>query len=172
MEWLFGYGSIVWRPAFEYEEWAPAVLAGWRRRLWQGSTDHRGVPGAPGRVATLVPEAAARCQGVAYRIPAAERPVIAADLDHREKNGYERRELEVALADGRRVTAVTYIAGADNPHYLGPAPLAQMAAEVRAASGPSGSNLEYVLRLAEALRRLDAGADQDEEVLALVALLP
>ncbi len=168
MDWLFGYGSLIWRPAFDYEHRTPAVLHGWRRRFWQGSTDHRGVPGAPGRVVTLVPEPGALTHGVIFRVPEANRPDIGARLDHREKNGYERHELPVLLANGASVTAVTYVATEHNVHFLGPASLAAMAAQVRRAHGPSGSNIEYVLRLAEALRAMDA---HDDEVFALEALL-
>ena len=68
--WLFGYGSLIWRPASPFVERRPASARGYARRFWQGSTDHRGVPEAPGRVVTLLPSAGDRCEGVAYRVPA------------------------------------------------------------------------------------------------------
>ena len=64
--WIFGYGSLMWRPDFEYCQCHNAWIDGWGRRFWQGSTDHRGVPGAPGRVATLVREPGAKCWGTAF----------------------------------------------------------------------------------------------------------
>jgi cation transport protein ChaC len=165
--WVFGYGSLIWRPTFAYEERAVGWIEGWARRFWQGSTDHRGVPGAPGRVVTLVREAGARCVGVAYRLAHAERDAVLAGLDHREKGGYERHEVDVH-AQGRTLRALVYIATPENPEYLGPAADDALAAQVRAAHGPSGSNTEYVLRLAEALRSLDA---HDDHVFALAAAL-
>ncbi|KAK9821972.1 hypothetical protein WJX81_007433 [Elliptochloris bilobata] len=52
--WIFGFGSLVYRPGFAYQEKVFGFIRGWRRVFWQGSTDHRGTPGAPGRVATVL----------------------------------------------------------------------------------------------------------------------
>ena len=90
VSWVFGYGSLVYRPGFEFEEQSLGRLDGWERRFWQGSTDHRGVPGAPGRVATLTEVPGGHVHGVAYRLAAAHREDILATLDHREKGGYAR----------------------------------------------------------------------------------
>jgi cation transport protein ChaC len=166
--WVFGYGSLVWRPAFPYADRQPAFLAGWARRFWQGSTDHRGVPGAPGRVVTLVGDAAEACWGVAYRVAPGDRRRVLAQLDHREKGGYERLAVELGLRTGRAVSGLTYLATARNPNYLGPAPLEQIAEQVRRSAGPSGPNHEYVTRLADALRSLGAS---DDHVFSLERLL-
>ncbi|MDX1650808.1 MAG: gamma-glutamylcyclotransferase, partial [Myxococcota bacterium] len=119
--WIFGYGSLVWRPAFPHVARRPAWLHGFARRFWQGSTDHRGVPGAPGRVVTLVAEPAARCLGVAYRVGPEQAEEVLAGLDHREKGGYARLELAVELEGPReRVEgARVYVATDRNPNYLG-----------------------------------------------------
>ena len=168
--WIFGYGSLLWRPAFPFAERRPAQLAGFARRFWQGSTDHRGVPGAPGRVVTLVRESEALCAGIAYRLPEAERDEVLRALDHREQGGYERHEVALRLCDpeAEAACALVYVATERNPNYLGPAPLEAIARQVRGARGPSGANLEYVLRLAQALRALDA---EDAHVFAVEALL-
>jgi cation transport regulator ChaC len=168
--WIFGYGSLVWRPSFPFETRRPAYLLGWVRRFWQGSTDHRGLPGAPGRVVTLIAAPGERCDGLAYRVAPELVAQVLDGLDHRERGGYERRQVTLhfngpgsPLAD-----ALLYRATSRNPNYLGPAGLPEIARQVRGASGPSGHNVDYVLRLARALRELGA---TDPHVFALEALL-
>ena len=144
MTWVFGYGSLVWRPSIPFVEREPAWIDGYARRFWQGSTDHRGVPGAPGRVVTLVEEPGAVCWGMAYRVAPADRDAVLATLDHREKGGYDRREVTLHFRGRDPVAGLVYLATAENPNYLGPAPLEEIAAQVRASSGPSGDNVDYV----------------------------
>ncbi len=168
--WIFGYGSLVWRPAFPYVERRPGYVEGWSRRFWQGSTDHRGVPEAPGRVATLVREAGSVCWGTAYRLPRDQVEPVMAQLDHREKGGFDRCEVRVRFRGGAPapVEALMYVAAPGNPNYLGPAPLEAIAEQVRRSRGPSGANDEYVLRLAAALRDIPA---DDPHVFALADLV-
>jgi cation transport regulator ChaC len=166
--WIFGYGSLLWRPAFPFAERRGAWITGFERRFWQGSTDHRGVPGAPGRVVTLEHAAGARCYGAAYRIADAERGEVLANLDHRERGGYERLEVELSFGGGAATHGLVYIATPRNPNYLGPAPLEAIAAQVSLARGPSGANAEYVLQLADALRELGF---HDEHVFELERLV-
>lgn len=168
--WIFGYGSLVWRPDFPFIEQRVAAIEGWQRRFWQGSTDHRGVPSAPGRVVTLIESAGELCHGVAYRVESAVYEDVMATLDHREKGGYSLESVAL-IYDGSRGSgpdAHVYIANEHNPNYLGPAPLDHIAAQVRRSRGPSGHNVEYVTRLAEALRHMNA---HDEHVFALEQLV-
>jgi glutathione-specific gamma-glutamylcyclotransferase len=170
--WIFGYGSLVWRPAFPFVERRAGWVRGWTRRFWQASTDHRGVPEDPGRVVTLVAAPAARCFGMAYRVAPPDVPHVLAGLDHREKGGYRRVVIDVHVPEGDPLRgALMYLATEDNPNYLGPAPLPEIAATVRRCTGPSGANVEYVLRLAEALRALGTPPEEDAHVFELAALV-
>lgn len=168
MTWIFGYGSLVWRPAFPFAERRHAYIVGWGRRFWQGSTDHRGVVGAPGRVVTLVPSPGERTWGTAYRVRREDEAAVLATLDYREKGGYERHDVGLFFEDDGHAAGLVYRATPSNPNYLGPAGPVEIAAQVRRASGPSGHNCEYVLRLDEALRHIGI---IDEHVAAIARLL-
>jgi glutathione-specific gamma-glutamylcyclotransferase len=165
--WVFGYGSLIWRPGFEYLQAQPAILPGYVRRFWQGSHDHRGIPEQPGRVVTLIPQADARCLGMAYLLPQQTVTTTFEQLDHREKNGYSRINSELHLNDGNRVEGLVYIATEGNFAYLGEAPLHEIARQIVQSEGPSGHNFEYLKQLAVALRQL--GAD-DPHVFELESL--
>lgn len=166
--WVFGYGSLVWRPAFAFDARHAGYIVGKTRRFWQSSTDHRGVIGAPGRVVTLVDEPGARCWGMVYRVTPSERDAVLVRLDHREKNGYVRQRVTVHRESGDPIDALVYVAASDNDDFAGPAPLEEIAAQVRRSAGPSGDNVEYVLELAAALHAMGA---EDEHVFSLAALL-
>ena len=148
--WLFGYGSLIFKVDFPYLESRRATIRDWVRRFWQGSHDHRGTPGAPGRVVTLVPEHGAICTGIAYRIM----PDVLEQLDIREKNGYLRLETRLDFEDGDFAQGLVYIALEDNPAFLGPAPEEDIARHIHRSHGPSGSNIEYLLDLADSLRKM------------------
>ena len=124
-----------------------------------------GNPDALPRVVTLIARAGSPCWGAAYLL---EDPGILEQLDHREQAGYERHQVDLGLRAGSAVRGLTYVATAENANYLGPAPLDEIAEQVRRSAGPSGPNLEYVRRLADALRRLGAA---DPHVFALDRLL-
>ena len=153
--WVFGYGSLIWRPGITFHERRVARIRGWTRRFWQGSHDHRGLPHAPGRVVTLVPEPGAACEGVAYSVPAGLAAAAFEGLDHREKNGYQRHNVQLEFRRGGTGAGVAYIAPVGNHAFLGPAPLDEMVAQIGRAAGPSGTNIDYLHRLETALRRLE-----------------
>ncbi|GIC86791.1 gamma-glutamylcyclotransferase [Aspergillus udagawae] len=101
--WVFGYGSLIWKPPPHYDQRIPGYIDGYVRRFWQASTDHRGTPEAPGRVVTVIergfwetlddPHAhlessTARVWGAAYHIPASHAEEVHDYLDDREIDGY------------------------------------------------------------------------------------
>jgi cation transport regulator ChaC len=172
--WIFGYGSLIWRPAMDYAARRAGRIDGWARRFWQASTDHRGTPEAPGRVLTLI-EAPGTIWGAAYAIDRAAWPAIEAALELREQQGYVRTTVELGLAAGEQagrvvetVRGLVYTATPANPYFVGPEPLAATAELVRRSRGPSGRNVDYVLELERALAAMGAA---DAEVTALAALL-
>lgn len=173
--WVFGYGSLIWRPSLPFVDRRAARITGWARRFWQQSTDHRGTPDHPGRVLTLIDAPGATLWGMAYAVDAAVWPEVFAALEVREQQGYDRIEIVAHLAaDGRAgptiadVRAIMYLATTSNPHFIGPEPLDRTAAIVRASRGPSGDNTAYVHELAAALAALGA---EDPDVDALARLL-
>lgn len=165
--WIFGYGSIIWRPGFDFVERREGYVEGWKRRFWQGSTDHRGVPEAPGRVVTMLPEEQARTWGAAYRVEQVEWERIVSRLDHREKGGYEQHSVRVLTPENpeRQIKdALVYVATPDNPEYLGPAPDEVIIRQIIRSHGPSGANIDYFRRLSAAMR--DMGVE-DAHILEL-----
>ena len=154
--WIFGYGSLIWRPGFSYEAAHPACLLGWERAFDQGSPDHRGTPQTPGRVVTLRPSEGGRVWGRAFSLAQEGRAEILAALDHREQGGYERVSisLRASTAGASNLEAVTYVAPPGNPHDLGVARLESMVEQIAHAHGPSGPNRDYILRLREALESM------------------
>ena len=153
--WVFGYGSLIWRPDIPHSRAHPAQLEGWSRRFWQGSHDHRGLPHAPGRVVTLIEDVGAVCCGMAYLVERDTATAVFENLDHREKNGYRRHDVLLGIGNGS-TAGIAYIAPPDNHAFLGPAPLDAMSAQILESAGPSGSNRDYLYRLGDALRLLDA----------------
>ncbi len=165
--WLFGYGSLIWRPDFEFLSSRVAWVDGWTRRFWQGSHDHRGIPEAPGRVVTLIPSENERCGGIAFEIAAPDVKDIFTALDYREKNGYDRCEAPLYFVpDGgdSKVEGIFYIANQNNFAFLGDAPIEQIAKQINQSHGPSGSNSEYLFNLALSLRDLDINDEHVFEI--------
>jgi glutathione-specific gamma-glutamylcyclotransferase len=175
MIWLFGYGSLIWRPDLPYRARRAARITGWARRFWQASWDHRGTPESPGRVVTLVESTGTVLWGAAYAIDAAEWPHVLAALEHREQAGYRRLVLTAGLAVAEtagdvveEVPVEIFIGSTDRREFIGPESLDVTAAIVRTSRGPSGANVDYVLRLEQALDTLGA---RDPDVTALADLV-
>jgi cation transport protein ChaC len=163
--WVFGYGSLMWRPGFTYARRSKALLRGWRRSLCVYSHVYRGSPERPGLVLGL--DRGGACPGVAFEIDAALREATIRYLRERELATavYLERIAPVTLECGDRVLALTYVADRLHGQYAGRLDREAMLEYVRAGKGKSGHNAEYVLETYDHLLALGV-RDPDLEWLA------
>ncbi|XP_049886183.1 putative glutathione-specific gamma-glutamylcyclotransferase 2 [Pectinophora gossypiella] len=170
--WVFGYGSLIWKVDFKYERKVVGHINGYLRRFYQHSIDHRGVPGKPGRVVTLIPskDANSVVWGVAYKIKTEDEEEVTKHLDFREKNGYSKKTVTFHPKDKNQEAfpLTLYVATEDNESYAGPASVEDIAKQVISSQGPSGTNKEYVYNLAEAMRSITPDV-YDEHLFSLEA---
>ena len=142
--WVFGYGSLMWRPGFPFIETQHGLLNGYHRALCVLSHVHRGTPERPGLVLGL--DRGGRCHGVAFRVAAEEASATLAYLREREQvtSVYLERTLPVRLRDGREIRAVAYVVDRNHPQYAGRLPEGELLRLVRQGVGISGPNPDYV----------------------------
>lgn len=144
--WVFGYGSLMWRPGFAYRRHTPALLSGYHRSLCVLSHVHRGTPERPGLVLGL--DRGGACRGVAFEIAPADVEHTLAYLRERELVTHVYREvlLPVRLLDEhpRRVSALAYVVDRTHPQYAGRQSLDGIVERVRHGVGRSGANPDYV----------------------------
>jgi cation transport protein ChaC len=152
--WVFGYGSLMWRPGFEHSEKIRAKISGYRRSLCIVSRVHRGTPEKSGLVLGL--DRGGSCVGVAFRVDAGVSGDVIAYLRERElvTNAYIERVLPARLADGRQIRALTYVVDRRHPQYAGALHPEEAATRVIGRVGQSGSNEEYVFNTIDHLKAL------------------
>lgn len=154
--WIFGYGSLVWKPNFAYKRSIIGYIRGYKRRFWHGDDFYRGDKENPGRVVTLIEDQEACTWGVAYEVtgPQIEESLRYLNIREVMMGGYitEMVEFTPREKDHSSLPALVYIATSDNPIYLGPAPDTEIAAQIANCRGSTGLNLEYLVRLAEFMR--------------------
>jgi cation transport protein ChaC len=152
--WVFGYGSLIWRPGFDFTTRRKAVVDGWRRRLCIYSHHYRGTPELPGLVLGL--DEGGNCAGVAYRVEARNRDATLKYLRDRElvTDVYIERQVSAALGDGETVEALAYVADRRHSQYAPPMERDRLLAMVRQGVGRTGRNAEYVLNTRDHLHEL------------------
>jgi len=151
--WVFGYGSLIWKPELSFDRREPARVHGYHRRLCLWSRINRGTPDCPGLVAGL--DRGGSCSGVAYRVPAAAVRSQFLQLWQREMmtNAYAPRDLDCRLPDGRYVPALTFVVRRDASNYAGR--LSEhdiLDVFARGSCGRYGTSLEYLVNTIGALR--------------------
>lgn len=169
--WIFGYGSLLWRPNFKYVAIKTGVVKGFARRFYQLSPDHRGTEENPGRTVTLVSECNSQTWGMAFKIPEEEIETTINYLNIREQAGYQLETVEFHPDDRSESFNLEVYISVNHPENIYYEPYASVELIVETVSvlfdikekpchfkiinchGKSGSNLEYALRLADVHRR-------------------
>jgi cation transport protein ChaC len=168
--WVFGYGSLMWRPGFDYVEQVPAQLIGEHRALCVLSHIHRGTPERPGLVLGL--DRGGACMGTAFRVEEANRTNTLVYLRGREQaTGVYREVIRSVWIEGdarRRVRALTYVVDRSHPQYTGRLSLEEQFRHVANSHGKSGANRDYVISTVKAL---ESRGCRDPQLHHLVALL-
>jgi cation transport protein ChaC len=168
--WVFGYGSLMWRPGFEFLEQVPARLIGEHRALCVYSFDHRGTPEKPGLVLGL--DRGGACRGIAFRVAAAKRNDVVGYLRGREQTTHVYREVMRSVwleNDAReRVAALAYVVDRGHVQYAGRLSLQEQLRYVRQGHGRSGNNRDYVL---ETVRSIEAQGFRDSQLHQLALML-
>jgi len=154
--WVFGYGSLMWRPGFTFKERISARLIGLHRALCVFSFVHRGTPERPGLVLGL--DRGGMCRGVAYLVAATKRAETIAYLREREQvtSVYQEtmRQIELEDAARRRVRALCYIVDRSHVQYAGRLTMDESLHLIRQGRGSSGANPDYVVETVRALEEL------------------
>ena len=169
--WVFGYGSLMWRPDFAFVERAVARLEGYHRSFCITSTHHRGSADRPGLVLGL--DRGGSCLGVAYRVAADQARTVRTYLRRRELISGVYREafplVQISNSDtGRKhVVALAFIVERAHPSYAGALSLKQQARMIRGARGLSGDNLDYLVNTVSHLRAIDIRERSLERLVAL-----
>ena len=160
--WVFGFGSLMWRPGFAFVERQAATLHGRRRAFCIYSVHHRGTPERKGLVLGLAPGGAAR--GAAYRVAEKDWSDVYAYLKEREQptETYVEAAVHVRLADGRRVKALGFLSDTAHPQWAGALTFEEQARLIAGSQGLSGRNIDYLRDLVEHLR-LDGVRDRGME---------
>lgn len=152
--WVFGYGSLIWRPGFPYVERRIAHVFGVHRSLCVYSWVHRGTRERPGLVLGLARGGA--CRGVAFRVAPGDRESVIAYLRAREQVTavYLERLRPFRLDDGTPGTALAYLVDPAHDQYAGKLDEETQLRIVAAAKGQSGPNRDYVINTATHLAEL------------------
>lgn len=168
--WVFGYGSLMWRPGFAYVERRRARLDGYHRCFCISSTHHRGSAKRPGLVLGL--DRGGTCEGVAYRISPEKAEETIAYLRERELVSGVYREVAspIELHDGAHtsVSAIAYIVERAHPSFVRLS-LAAQAHQIRGARGLSGDNLDYLINTVHHLQDLGIRERELERLVAFAA---
>ena len=167
--WVFGFGSLMWNPCFDYEIKTAAVLKGYDRKFHIWTTRARGTPNNPG-LGLCLEDCAGACRGVAFRLVEGDVEAAWERLWEREMGSGIYRPVWVSLEseDHDRIVALTFVVNREHPHYAGPMPSERMADIMAGAKGSYGLCRDYLAGTIEEMRKLDVSDSDLEELLSRV----
>lgn len=170
--WVFAYGSLMWKPGFEYVARKRARLDGYRRGFCMWSIHHRGTEENPGLVLALDPEPDASCEGIALHVAGERRAEVLDYLRARElvSSAYLERFETITLDDGQSVQAVAYVMDQSHVQYTGALSLAQQADVIARSVGGMGRNDAYLFATLEHLNEMGCPDPEMAEIARLVRL--
>ena len=150
--WVFGYGSLIWRPEFGFIERHPARVHGWHRALKMWSRINRGTVENPGLVFGLL--SGGSCRGMVFRVPAADGLETLGRLWLREMptGVYDPRWLDCATPHGS-VRALAFTLSRRSPNFTGNLDDERYRHIFSSAVGRYGSSLDYAQQTLLELRR-------------------
>lgn len=151
--WVFGYGSLIWRPEFDFSERRSAHVHGWHRALKMWSTINRGTPQTPGLVFGMLPGGS--CQGMVFRIPRAQGDAAMRKLWLREMPNavYDPRWLQCRTPEGS-VKALAFTLSRQSPHHTGELSPDEYRRIFSQAQGIYGTTLDYAQATHEQLQSM------------------
>ncbi|TGZ81890.1 ChaC-domain-containing protein [Ascodesmis nigricans] len=168
--WIFGYGSLIFKPPPHIDRQVPGYITGYVRRFWQVSFSRNSPPPDPGRVVTLIErsvweklgdhhDADEVVWGTAYRVEASHVEEVKEYLDIREINGYSIHYVDVHHTNPNSppIRSLVYIGTPENPQFVARERVpgeTELAEHIYKSVGPSGPNKDYLYQLHHALEDL------------------
>jgi cation transport protein ChaC len=160
-DWVFGYGSLIWNPGFEFRSAHLARLHGYHRQFCIRSARYRGTTQDPGIVLGLAQGGS--CTGMVFELEPGGRKAALHALFEREMPGgfYVPRMLPVYPLDpqaragvgtsARPRLALAFVANTRSPAFVR-LPEAEILRRLKECAGERGPNSEYALRTHDSLR--------------------
>ena len=139
--WVFGYGSLMWRPGFPYKEKQLGIVHGYHRSFCVYSHFHRGTKERPGLVLGL--DLGGSCKGMLYRVSLVDAEAVVEYLIKREM---------VTLAH-------TYTVAQNHTQYAGKLTLENAAQHIRGNQGKSGNNADYLRKTTSYIEKMGLNTD-------------
>ncbi len=159
--WIFGYGSLIWNPAMDFEEQRRCVIDGYKKEFCFWTTLSRGCPETPGLMMGL--KEGEKCNGVSFRIKPEN---AASELDvlfRREMSHYIYKPTWVdahCTESNSDFTALTFVVDCNNHRYVENLSQDEVVRTIATAKGPLGRNCDYLFQLSDKLTEL--GFDEPE----------